>query len=109
MSVYNGVSSSSAAQLTLGKIDQSFVRDMTTDDAMIVKSTIDLGHNMGMQIVAEGVEDLSILALLRQMGCDLAQGYCISKPIPPDQFEKWLSANPMFGDPTIPPARLAAR
>ena len=93
------------------KIDQSFVRNMATDadDAMIVKSTIDLGHNMGLQVVAEGVEDLSIWALLRQMGCDCAQGYCMSKPLPADKFEQWLAANPVFGDPTIPPARLATR
>lgn len=93
------------------KIDQSFVRDMTTDadDAMIVKSTIELGHNMGLQVVAEGVEDLAIWALLRHMDCDLAQGYCISKPLPAEQFEHWLAANPVFGDPTIPPARLAWR
>lgn len=93
------------------KIDQSFVRNMATDgdDAMIVKSTIELGHNMGMEVVAEGVEDLSIWALLKQMGCDHAQGYCMSKPLPAEQFETWLAANPAFGDPTIPPARLASR
>ncbi|MBX9794154.1 MAG: EAL domain-containing protein [Burkholderiaceae bacterium] len=93
------------------KIDQSFVRTMSTDsdDAMIVKSTIELGHNMGMQVVAEGVEDLAILALLKQMGCDCAQGYCVSKPLPAGPFALWLAANPVFGDPTIPPARLALR
>lgn len=93
------------------KIDQSFVRSMATDsgDAMIVKSTIDLGHNMGMLVVAEGIEDLGIFALLRQMGCDTAQGYCMSKPLPPEQFEQWLSENPVFGDLTTPPARLLKR
>lgn len=93
------------------KIDQSFVRNMATDgdDAMIVKSTIELGHNMGMQVVAEGVEDLTIWALLKQLGCDCAQGYCMSKPLPTGEFERWLEANPVFGDPTIPPARLATR
>ncbi len=93
------------------KIDQSFIRTMATDggDAMIVKSTIDLGHNLGMQVVAEGVEDLSIWALLKELGCDYAQGYCMSKPLPADQFEQWLKENAVFGDPTIPPARLARR
>lgn len=93
------------------KIDQCFVRSMASDgdDAMIVKSTIELGHNMGMQVVAEGVEDLPIWALLKQMGCDCAQGYCISRPLPAAQFEQWLAANAVFGDPTIPPARLASR
>lgn len=106
---YSSLSYVKKLPVTELKIDQSFVRDMATDadDAMIVKSTIDLGHNMGMQVVAEGVEDLSIWALLRQMGCDCAQGYCISKPLPAEKFEQWLAANPVFGDPTIPPARLA--
>lgn len=108
---YSSLSYVKKLPVTELKIDQSFVRDMAADadDAVIVKSTIDLGHNMGMQVVAEGVEDLSIWALLREMGCDCAQGYCMSKPLPADQFEKWLAANPVFGDPTIPPARLATR
>lgn len=108
---YSSLSYVKKLPVTELKIDQSFVRDMTTDadDAMIVKSTIELGHNMGMQVVAEGVEDLAIWALLRQMGCDMAQGYCISKPLPADRFEQWLAANPVFGDPTIPPAQLASR
>ncbi|MGE4111084.1 MAG: putative bifunctional diguanylate cyclase/phosphodiesterase [Burkholderiales bacterium] len=108
---YSSLSYVKKLPVTELKIDQSFVRNMTTDadDAMIVKSTIELGHNMGMQVVAEGVEDLAIWALLRQMGCDMAQGYCISKPLPADRFEHWLAANPVFGDPTIPPAQLASR
>lgn len=106
---YSSLSYVKKLPVTELKIDQTFVRNMATDadDAMIVKSTIDLGHNMGMQVVAEGVEDLSIWALLRQMGCDCAQGYCMSKPLPAEKFEQWLAANPVFGDPTIPPARLA--
>lgn len=108
---YSSLSYVKKLPVTELKIDQSFVRNLATDagDAMIVKSTIDLGHNMGMQVVAEGVEDLSIWALLRQMGCDFAQGYCMGKPMPADQFETWLAANEVFGDPTIPPARLAQR
>lgn len=108
---YSSLSYVKKLPVTELKIDQSFVRNMSTDadDAMIVKSTIDLGHNMGMQVVAEGVEDLAIWALLREMGCDCAQGYCMSKPLPAEQFEIWLTANAVFGDPTIPPARLAWR
>lgn len=92
------------------KIDQSFVRNLATDsgDAAIVKSTIELGHNMGLQVVAEGVEDLTTWHQLQQMGCDYAQGYCMSKPLPADAFEQWLAAHPVFGDTTQPVVRLAS-
>jgi diguanylate cyclase (GGDEF)-like protein len=64
------------------KIDRSFVRHLATDenDAAIVRSTIDLGHALGLRVVAEGVEDESCLDLLRLMGCDHAQGYLFSRP-----------------------------
>ena len=76
------------------KIDQSFVKNMVTDkdDATIVKSTIDLGHNMGLKVVAEGVEDVESWNLLKQLGCDYAQGYFMSKPLPAQQFEVWLAS-----------------
>ena len=76
------------------KIDQSFVRDMVTneDDATIVRSTIELGHNMGLEVTAEGVEDGAGLEMLRDLGCDQAQGYFIAKPMPAPQFEDWLRA-----------------
>jgi EAL domain-containing protein (putative c-di-GMP-specific phosphodiesterase class I) len=75
------------------KIDQSFVKNMINDanDAIIVKSTIDLGHNMGLKVVAEGVEDVESLAMLKQLGCDHAQGYYMSKPLSAGDFETWLS------------------
>ena len=74
------------------KIDRAFVRDMRTDehDAIIVHSTINLAHNLGLQVVAEGVEDLQTLALLRQMGCDQAQGCCIAQAMPADDVRAWL-------------------
>ena len=76
------------------KIDQSFVRDMVTneDDATIVRSTIELGHNMGLEVTAEGVEDGAGLEMLRNLGCDQAQGYVIARPMPAPQFEDWLRA-----------------
>lgn len=76
------------------KIDRSFVRDMLIDeqDAIIVRSTIGLAHSLGLQVVAEGVEDVHTLAALREFGCDLAQGYVLSKPIPAEQAERRLSA-----------------
>lgn len=69
------------------KIDRSFVRDMREDkdDAMIVRSTIDLAHNLGLKVVAEGVEDEVTLRLLTELNCDLAQGYHFSRPVPADQ------------------------
>ena len=66
------------------KIDRSFVRDMLHDDqdAIIVRSTIGLAHSLGLQVVAEGVEDPATLTRLREYGCDEAQGYVLSKPMP---------------------------
>jgi EAL domain-containing protein (putative c-di-GMP-specific phosphodiesterase class I) len=68
------------------------------DDSKIVRSTIDLGHNMGLKVVAEGVETLAAWELLVNMGCDHGQGYFISKPMPAEQFAGWLKAwtSPVF-------------
>jgi diguanylate cyclase (GGDEF)-like protein len=73
------------------KIDKSFVMGMETDesDAKIVRSTIDLAHNLGLSVVAEGVESAAILAQLQALGCDEAQGYFISKPLPAAEFNAW--------------------
>ncbi len=73
------------------KIDKSFVMDLhhNNDDTIIVRSTIELGHNMGLILIAEGVESPEILQLLRQYGCDIAQGYGIGRPMPIDKFEQW--------------------
>ena len=66
------------------KLDRSFVRDIAVRerDAAIVRSTINLAHSLGMDLVAEGVEDASGAALLREMGCDIAQGYYFGRPQP---------------------------
>ena len=66
------------------KIDKAFILtlDESSRDALLVKSTIDLAHSLGMTITAEGVETPTALALLRGMGCDTAQGYLIAKPLP---------------------------
>ncbi len=76
------------------KIDKSFVFEMVSDsdDAIIVRSTVDLAHNMGLRVVAEGVENEESLAMLRGMGCDQVQGYFIAKPMPVTQFADWLRA-----------------
>jgi diguanylate cyclase (GGDEF)-like protein len=75
------------------KIDRSFVKDMLAnkDDAVIVHSTIELAHNLGLQVVGEGVEDAATLAHLTQLGCDSVQGYHICRPLPPDAFENFIS------------------
>ncbi|RDH80767.1 MAG: hypothetical protein DIZ80_17225 [endosymbiont of Galathealinum brachiosum] len=74
------------------KIDQSFIRDMIDnfDDQIIVKSIIDLAHNLGLSVVAEGVETQEILDHLNKLGCDIAQGYLIAKPMPAKEFEKFI-------------------
>ena len=73
------------------KIDQSFVRNMKTDasDAMIVRSTIDLAHNLGLTVVAEGVEDAQVWELLRELHCDQAQGYHMGRPMPVNELTEW--------------------
>jgi diguanylate cyclase (GGDEF)-like protein len=75
------------------KIDRSFVSGVETDrdDAAIVRSTIDLGHNLGLKVVAEGIENEAIWRHLRQAGCDVGQGYFMSKPIPAAQISDWMS------------------
>lgn len=74
------------------KIDKSFVLDLhrDPDDALIVGSTIELGHNLGLSVVAEGVEDEASLARLVSLRCDKAQGYHFSRPLPAAEFTRWL-------------------
>ncbi len=74
------------------KIDQSFIRELDeqSDDAVIVRSTIDMSHSLGLRVVAEGVEFQHNLDLLRSWNCDTAQGYLISRPLPAQAFEQWM-------------------
>jgi EAL domain-containing protein (putative c-di-GMP-specific phosphodiesterase class I) len=74
------------------KIDRAFVSGMEADkrNAAIVRSTIELGHNLGLTVVAEGVETEHELAQLRRYGCDTAQGYHLGKPMSVDALEEWL-------------------
>ncbi|NQY58335.1 MAG: EAL domain-containing protein [Ilumatobacteraceae bacterium] len=83
------------------KIDRSFVANVLIDeqDEVIVRSTIDLGHNLGLQVVAEGVENNEVLEQLRAFGCDVAQGYCISRPLAARHFIAWLNT-------TVHPSRV---
>jgi diguanylate cyclase (GGDEF)-like protein len=92
------------------KIDKSFVMGMErgNDDAKIVRSTIDLAHNLGLSVVAEGVENAAILQRLHVLGCEEAQGYHLSKPLPLRDFMVWAGqwqATPptasLTGDETV--------
>jgi len=75
------------------KIDQSFVMNMlhNEDDATIVRTIIDLGHSLGKNVVAEGIETEEIMQVLAGLGCDIAQGYHINRPVPLDAFIDWLT------------------
>jgi diguanylate cyclase (GGDEF)-like protein len=75
------------------KIDKSFIMGMShnSNDAVIVRSTIELGHNLGLRMVAEGVEDAETWRLLRALGCDVVQGFHLSRPLPPAEITRWLS------------------
>jgi len=86
------------------KIDRSFVMRMTKDDttSMIVRSTIELGHSLGLKVVAEGVEDEASFRFLRELGCDQAQGYFMSRPLPAAGLEEWLR-NSLWGQSKFEP------
>ncbi len=75
------------------KIDRSFVSEMhrRSEEFTIVRSMIDLGHNLGLDVVAEGVEHADDLALLQRLGCDLAQGFHLGRPMPHDELLAWLA------------------
>jgi diguanylate cyclase (GGDEF)-like protein len=81
------------------KIDKSFVMEMggSTQDEVIVRSTIDLAHNLGLKAVAEGVENQEAWDKLREMGCDSAQGYFMSKPLSAENFIDWMLSSPWSG------------
>lgn len=74
------------------KIDKSFIMelDKSNNDDVIVRSTIELGHNLGLRIVAEGVEHFSVYKCLKDLGCDIAQGYYMSRPLEETAFMQWL-------------------
>jgi diguanylate cyclase (GGDEF)-like protein len=83
------------------KVDRSFVQRMVSDadDAAIVRSIVDLGHALGLRVVAEGVETAETWATLQAMRCDAAQGYLISRPVPGEDITRWLAGR---SDSTAP-------
>jgi diguanylate cyclase (GGDEF)-like protein len=85
------------------KIDRSFVQQMHVDanDFMIVRATVDLGRNLGLRVVAEGVEDLQTFDRLAEFECDEAQGFYIARPMPAAEFTRWLSVRNLEQEPPI--------
>jgi len=81
------------------KLDRSFVMQLNRSerDRTIVRASIQLAHGLGLKIVAEGVENQETLALLRQLGCDVAQGYHIARPMEASDFNDWLRAPGLRG------------
>jgi EAL domain-containing protein (putative c-di-GMP-specific phosphodiesterase class I) len=75
------------------KIDRSFISELATSraDAAIVRSVVDLGHNLGLQVVAEGVETEACWAAAVATGCDLAQGFFLARPMPIGEVAAWLA------------------
>ena len=75
------------------KIDRSFITGLLTEraDTILVRSIINLGHNLGLHVVAEGIEDRATVEVLRQLECDVLQGFFIARPMPGEQVERWLS------------------
>jgi diguanylate cyclase len=91
------------------KVDKSFVIDMlrSKDSATIVHSVISLAHDLGLRVVAEGVETEPALVRLQALGCDVAQGYYLAKPMPADQVAEWMSAwSPKPAKKKLPAARV---
>ena len=92
------------------KIDRSFVTRMTEErnDALIVRSVVELGHNLGLTICAEGVENRAALDMLAIMGCDRCQGFFISRAVPandiPSLVNHWNRENPAASFTTLPRA-----
>lgn len=85
------------------KIDQSFISGMLDreNDYIIARSIIDLSHNLGHRVVAEGVEDTATLALLRSLGCDVAQGFLFARPGPPERIRRQIESGPALDNEGI--------
>jgi diguanylate cyclase (GGDEF)-like protein len=89
------------------KIDKSFVMDMlvSENDAIIVRATIDLAHNLGFSVTAEGVESVEAAEILKRMGCEIGQGFLFSEPLTKGDLEKWLTSQTMSQAAASAPAQ----
>jgi PAS domain S-box-containing protein len=83
------------------KIDRSFVSHLTPARHPLVKSMIDLAHALGLRVVAEGVEDHATLVVLREMGCELVQGFYFSRPLPSDELRDWRTVPPVNSEESL--------
>lgn len=90
------------------KIDKSFVLDMAenTTNAVIVHATIELGHNLGLAVIGEGVEDAAMFQRLHDLGCDAAQGYFMTRPLAADAFNAWVDDSRRAGAMTVENGRI---
>ncbi len=90
------------------KIDKSFVTRMDQDenDAVIVRATIDLAHNLGLKVVAEGVESTDVWDLLEMLGCDIAQGYFIRRPLDSAELTEWIRSRSWSEEHWVTPAQV---
>jgi EAL domain-containing protein (putative c-di-GMP-specific phosphodiesterase class I) len=86
------------------KVDRSFVRHMAIDheDALLVQSAIDLGHSLGLSVVAEGVEDGPTLRALQELGADQMQGYYLARPMPQEALQDWMRRRAGAGSHDVP-------
>ena len=100
---YSSLSYLSRLPINEIKVDRSFVGRMLTspNDATIVRATVDLGRNLGLRVVAEGVEDAATLDELTRLRCDVAQGYFLSSPMSADDTTRWLLARTPNGGAAV--------
>jgi diguanylate cyclase (GGDEF)-like protein len=105
---YTSLSQLTSMPISEIKIDRSFVMRMADDpsSALIVSSVVELGHNLGMTLVAEGVETKGNMTELAGLGCDVAQGYHLSRALPADAFDAWSAGRPIT---PAPPQRVGSR
>lgn len=78
------------------KLDRSYVERVSRDatDAALVRAAVEIGHALGMEVVAEGIEDAVVLESVRELGCDLAQGYHLARPMDATALRSWLEQRP---------------
>jgi EAL domain-containing protein (putative c-di-GMP-specific phosphodiesterase class I) len=102
---YSSLSHLRQLPVTELKIDRSFVKGLGNaqpdSDAAIIRSTVELAHNLGLTVVAEGVENRATVDRLRGMGCDQIQGYYLSRPLPADEISVWLAERAVSPQPQL--------
>lgn len=97
---YSSLAYLKSLPITTLKIDRTFISEMLANpqDQIIVQSTVQLAHNLGLKVTAEGIEDLSLVESLSQLGCDKGQGYYLSRPMPVDELDDWLLLHKRYSE-----------